>query len=171
MKSILIVITSFLLLTSCSSNNGVTLKAKNIAFKEYIASNNIESVKRVSRFRFHGWTSLTDEFLILSSSHKRKFLIELSGYCSDIRWAHAIILNRLNTASLNALSDSISTLDAPKINCRIKTIYPLTQEQLVDIRAIDNPKEEDVSDEHKVTEEEQLSNETSNENSNSMPNT
>lgn len=159
MKSILITLATIVLLASCSSNNGASLKAKNVAFKDYIASNNIESVKRVSRFRFRGWTSLTDEFLILSSSPKRKYLVELSGYCSDIRWAHAIILNRLNTSSLNALSDSISTLESPQIKCRIKTIYPLTQEQLVDIRAIDNPKEEDVNDEHQVTEE-QVPNET-----------
>ncbi|MDG1750450.1 MAG: DUF6491 family protein [Thalassotalea sp.] len=166
MKSILVILTTLILLASCSSNNGMTSQAKNTAFKEYLTNNNIESVKRVSRFRFQGWTSLTDEFLILSSSHKRKFLIELSGFCSDIRWTNAIILNRLNTASLNALSDSISTIETPQINCRIKTIYPLTQEQLVDIRAIDNPKEVDVSDEYQVTEE-QPSNDTSNSSPNS----
>lgn len=153
MKSILFIFTTLVLLTSCSSNNSARLKAKNSAFKDYITNHNIESVKRVSRFRFHGWTSLTDEFLLLSSSHKRKYLVQLSGYCSDIRWTNAIILNRVNTASLNALSDSISTLESPQINCRIKTIYPISQEQLIDIRAIDNPKEVDVSDKHQVTDE------------------
>jgi hypothetical protein len=166
MKAILIILTALILLVSCSSNNSAGLKAKNIAFKDYLTNNNIESVKRVSRFRFRGWTSLTDKFLILSSSHKHKYLVELSGYCSDIRWSHAIILNRFNSASLNALTDSISTVESSQINCRIKTIYPLTQEQLVDIRAIDNPKDTDVSDEHKVTDEQ-----PPNETSNSAPNT
>lgn len=152
MKLILITLTTILLLASCSSNNSAGLKAKNIAFKNYITSNNIESVNRVTRFKFRGWTSLTDEFLILSSSHKHKYLLELSGYCSDIRWTHAIILNRSNTSSLNARSDSISALESPQINCRIQAIYPLTKEQLVDIRAIDNSKEVDVIEEHEVTE-------------------
>lgn len=153
MKAISIILTTLILLASCSSNNSDVLRAKNIAFKDYITSNNIESINRVSRFRFHGWSSLTDEFLILSSSHKRKFLIELSGYCSDIRWTNAIILNRLSTSSLSARSDSISTLESPQINCRIKTIYPLTKEQIADIRAIDTPKKVDSSEEIEVTEE------------------
>lgn len=139
MKLMTVILTIFLFMSACASNNNAIEKAKNAAFKDYVTSQNIEPVNRVSRFRFQGWSSLTNDFLILSSTHKRKFLIELTGYCSDIRWAHAIILNRLNTATLNARSDSISTVEAPNIHCRIQTIYPLTLEQLADIRAIDNP--------------------------------
>ena len=154
MKLLPVILTIFFFMTACSSNNAAIQKAKNTAFKDYVTSQNIESVTRVSRFRFQGWSSLTNEFLILSSSHKRKFLIELAGYCPDIRWAHAIILNRLNTATLNARSDSISTMEAPQISCRIKTIYPLTLEQLADIRAIDNPEKEQTNEESEAAQEE-----------------
>lgn len=141
MKSKLMILSCLLLLVACSANNGAVLKAKNLAFQEYITQNNIESVSKVTSFKFHGWNSLTDEFLIISSSHKRKYLLELTGYCSDIRWAHAIILNRSTNSSLHAKFDSISTPESPNISCNIKKIYPLTKEQLIDIKAIDHPKE------------------------------
>ncbi|MCO4797684.1 MAG: hypothetical protein KC484_00590 [Colwelliaceae bacterium] len=147
MKSILIILSSLLFLAACSTNNGAVLKAKNLAFKEYITQNNIESVSKVTSFKFHGWNSLTDEFLIISSSPKRKYLLELTGYCSDIRWAHAIIINRSTNSSLHAKFDSISTTESPRISCIIKTIYPLTKEQLIDIREIDHPKDKPSSTE------------------------
>ncbi|MDT0604164.1 DUF6491 family protein [Thalassotalea castellviae] len=160
MKLITVILTSVLCMTACTSNNNAIQKAKNVAFHEYVITQKIEPVTRVSRFRFQAWSSLTDEFIILSSSHKRKFLIELAGYCPDLRWTQAIILNRLNTATLNARSDSISTVEAPQIQCRIKTIYPLTVEQLADIRAIDNPKKDQTDEEESVNTQEQTSTET-----------
>ncbi len=128
-------------LVGCSSNTGVTQKEKNQAFRDYLQSEKIHSVKRITAFRFHGWSSLTDDFLLISSSRKRKYLLELSGFCNDMRWVHSIFINRSTSSTLQAKFDSISTVKNPEVKCFIKTIYPLTPEQKANIKAINNPTE------------------------------
>ncbi len=126
------------LINGCTSNGQSVNDKKNQAFADYLINQKINAIDRITSFRFHGWSSLTDDFLIISSSPKRKYLLELSGYCGDIRWAHAIILNRSNSSMLHARFDYISTLQSQQMHCTIKTIYPLTKAQLEDIRAINN---------------------------------
>jgi len=131
-----------MIFTACSSTGGANLAEKNKAFRDYITANNIESVDKVNSFRFHGWSSLTNDFLIISSSPKRKYLVELEGYCSDIRWEHSIMINRSTSSTLHAKFDSISAVKSPKMKCRITSIYPLNKEQVEEIKAINKPQKE-----------------------------
>ncbi|MDO6425413.1 DUF6491 family protein [Thalassotalea sp. 1_MG-2023] len=133
-----------MLLTACA-NRSVNLTQMNTDIRQYITANDMTDVSRVTSFRFHGWNSISDEFLLLNSSPKRKYLIEMSGYCSDIRWAHSIILDRSMDSSLHAKFDSIGVPDQPALNCRIEKIYPITPEQKDAIFAIKNPPEEENS--------------------------
>jgi len=136
-----LLLTGVLLINGCSSNGKSVSDEKNQAFAEYLIAEKINAIDKITSFRFHGWSSLTNDFLIISSSHKRKYLLALSGYCGDIRWAHAIIINRSNNSTLHARFDYISTLESPQMRCAIKSIYPLSKVQLEYIRAIDNPPE------------------------------
>jgi len=136
MKQLISILISLILFNACSSHKGMTIEEKNAALRNYITTSQIESVNKVNSFRFYGWNSLTDDFLILSSSPKRKYLIELSGYCADLRWSNAIIVNRSMNSTLHARFDSISTIRTPQMNCIIKTIYPLSIENINQIEAI-----------------------------------
>ncbi|OKY26645.1 DUF6491 family protein [Thalassotalea sp. PP2-459] len=131
-------------ITACA-NRSTNLTQMNTDIRHYITANDMTAVDRVTSFRFHGWNSISDEFLVLTSSPKRKYLIELLGYCSDIRWAHTIKLERSMDSSLHAKFDSIGIPGQPALNCRIEKIYPITSEQEDVIFAIKNPPEEETS--------------------------
>lgn len=128
MRAIVIVLSVFILLSACSSNS-IGLQKQNENIRSYIASNNLESVNQVNSFRFQGWNSLTDEFMFLSSSPKRNYLIELKGFCDDIRWTHVLRIHRQTATTLHAKFDSVFSLRNPEMNCRIDKIYPVTKEQ------------------------------------------
>ena len=128
-------------LMGCSSNSNVNHSKKNQAFRNFLQAENIEKTKKIVSFNFHGWNSLTDEFLIISSSRKRQYLLELNGFCHEIRWAHSILINRTTSSTLQAKFDSISTIESPEMKCFIKTIYPLTPEQKSAIKAMNKPDE------------------------------
>ncbi|WP_286234284.1 DUF6491 family protein [Thalassotalea sediminis] len=137
----IVIILLLVLLTACANRqDGLALMNKDL--RQYITTNEITDVKRVTSFRFHGWNSISDEFLLLSSTPKRKYLIEMSGYCSDIRWAHTISLQRSMDTVLSAKFDTIGIPNKPALNCRIEKIYPITSEQEDALIAIKNAPEE-----------------------------
>ena len=138
MKFTLLILSSLIFITGCSLNNGLSDKEKNLAFQNYLTINNIENVSKVTTFTFRGWSSLTNDYLILSSSRKRQYLIELAGFCSEISWANTLIINRSTGASLYARFDSVSTPNEPRIKCMIKSIYPITEQQKDEIKSWPN---------------------------------
>ena len=142
MKFTLLILSSLIFITGCSHNNGLSDKEKNLAFQNYLTINNIENVNKVTTFTFRGWSSLTNDYLILSSSRKRQYLIELAGFCSEISWANTLIINRSTGASLYARFDSVSTPNEPRIKCMIKSIYPITEQQKDEIKKLAKPEKE-----------------------------
>ena len=136
MKLKWLTIASLVLVTACSSNAGKNEELRNSAIRDYIATNSIEDVKKVTTFRYSGWSELTNDFLIVSSSPRKQFLVEMTGGCFDLKWANAIILKRSESSSLQVKFDSISTADSPQITCRIDKIYPITGEQEDEIIAL-----------------------------------
>lgn len=142
MKTIMTVLSLLAVLSGCSSNS-ISLQTQNENIRSYIASNNLQHVSRVNSFRFQGWNSLTDEFMFLSSSPKRNYLIELKGFCDDIRWAHVLRIHRQTDATLHAKFDSVFSLRNPQMNCRIDKIYPVTKEQRKAIYQLNEQKPEE----------------------------
>ena len=142
MKSIILILLGLILITGCSHNKGLSDKEKTQAFQNYLTINNIENVSKITTFTFRGWSSLTNEYLMMSSSHKRHYLIELVGFCSEISWTNTLIINRSTNSSLYAGFDSVSTPNEPHIRCMIKKIYPITEEQENEIKNLTKPKEE-----------------------------
>ena len=146
MKFKLLILSSLIFITGCSLNKGLSAEEKNAAFQNYLTMNNLEDVEKVTTFKFRGWHSLTNEYLMLSSSHKRQYLIELSVFCSEISWAHALIINRSSSSSLYARFDSFSTPEEPRIKCMIKSIYPITEKQEDEIKKLGKPDEENSAE-------------------------
>jgi hypothetical protein len=142
MKLKLLILSSLIYITGCSHNKGLSAEEKNQAFENYITINNIDDVNKIKTFKFRGWSSLTNEYLIISSSHKRQYLIALAGFCSEISWASTLIINRSMGSSLHSRIDSVSTPDEPRLKCMIKSIYPLTKKQEGEIKMLTKSAEE-----------------------------
>jgi len=134
MKKLIAIIALLSLTVGCAST-GMGSKDKNIAYGEYVKSENIESIDKIRAFRFSGWQSLTNHFLILSSS-RNKYLIELNQYCQELMFTDAIIVDKGGNSSLNVRFNSISTVDRKYAKCFIKSIYPVTKEQSKVVLAI-----------------------------------
>lgn len=136
MKFKWLTIASLVLVTACSSNAGKNEELRNTAIRDYIAANSIEDVKKVTAFRYSGWSDLTNDFLIVSSSPRKRYLVEMTGGCFDLKWANTIILKRSESSALQVKFDTVSTADSPQITCRIDRIYPITGEQEDEIIAL-----------------------------------
>ncbi len=127
---------SALLLTSCSSIDEQADKKPPI-YQNYIAEHKLEALDKISSFRFHGWRSLDNHYLIISTSFNRPFLIQLNSYCAELRFANTIAINK-SGSSLHAKFDSIQvarldTRHPIREKCIIKSIYKLTKEQAKEI--------------------------------------
>ena len=140
MKHLIFSICIVIILSACAHQTGTNFKKKNQQIRQFITEQKIDSQDRINSFRFHGWNNITNTFLIISTSPKRKFLIELMGLCSDVYWAQTIMINRALSGTLQTKIDNISTLESPNQSCRIKHIYPVSKEQLTRIKAIKNTK-------------------------------
>lgn len=120
-------------LFSCSHTSGLSSEQLNSAYRQYITEQSLESKDKVNSFRFYGWQTLTNDFLILSSSPQKKYLVEVNGFCDELKFAQALILNRSTAMSLQTRFDSIATPRMPNLKCFIKTIYPIDKAQAKEI--------------------------------------
>jgi len=143
-KYIIAMIASAVLLGGCATNTGLSNKEKDVVYGEYIQEQKLESLKKIHTFRFHGWQSLTNDYLILSTSPKKKYLVEVKGYCPDLSFAQGILINQAMSSTLTTKFDSISVLGSNSvggynIKCYIKSIHKVSKEQAKEIAAIGKP--------------------------------
>lgn len=117
----------FILLSSCKNipKNNDRFKV----FDNYITSNNLKSVDRITSFKFQGWNSLDNSHLILSSSFSKNYLVRLSQYCNDLTFSNQILIDQKQSHSLSTYFDSIIIPSNHSYKCRIKNIYAISKEQ------------------------------------------
>ena len=125
-------------LIACTNTQGLSTEQLNQAYRVYIVNQSLENKNKVNFFRFHGWQALTNDFIIISSSPKKKYLVEVNGFCDELRFAQALILNRSIAMSLQTRFDSIATPRMPNIKCFIKAIYPIDKTQAKEISSLDD---------------------------------
>jgi|GEM_PF-600744 len=134
------------LLSGCASKSTLSFDEKNQAYGDYIATNKLESLKRIKSFRLHGWQALTNDYLILSTSHRKKYLVEVTGFCPDLAHAQTIMINKSSSSILSTRFDSISVLNggvgSHQIKCHIKTIHQIDKAQAKEIAAIGKQRSE-----------------------------
>jgi len=128
MKNILVLTLVSTLILGCSSTS-MTLNEKDTAYSKYIAEENFSSKEKVNGFKFSGWKSLSDNYLIITAVHKKDYLIETKGRCYDLHNSEGIKLNRSSNMAIYKLGDSISPLGITTEKCFIKSIYPITNIQ------------------------------------------
>ena len=129
MRKSIFLLLSVLLITSCSS---VDTRKQAPIYQQYITENKLEAVEKITTFRFHGWRSLDNYFLIVSTSMAKPYLIELNSYCLDLRTANAIVINNSGSI-LQTKFDSVSAASYPNQKCYIKSIYKVTKNQADEI--------------------------------------
>ena len=137
---------SLSLLFGCVST-GMTDAEKTVAYESFIEQNKLEKVRRITAFRLHGWRYLNRDYIILSSSIRKPFLVEINGPCYELSYSHTIGIHR-NGSSLNEKFDWVFSPSQPDIRCRIQSIYKLDKDQADELSAIGKKiKEQDQSEE------------------------
>ncbi len=118
-------------------------------YTQYIKDKKLESQKKITSFNFHGWRSLDNEYLILSTRFNKPYLIDLVGYCSDLRFTQTIAVHN-SGSTLHAKFDSISVPDSHQnsghlIKCRIDSIYRITKKQADELSRLKSKKKTEES--------------------------
>jgi len=135
------------LFTGCASAPSMSYGEKNLAYASYITDNKLASLKKINTFRMYGWQSLTNDYLIISTSPKKKFLVEVNGFCPDLAHAQTIAFNQSMSSSLSTRFDSISVLGGNvgdhMLKCHIQTIHQIDKAQAKEISAIGKPIEKE----------------------------
>ena len=134
---VLKIIVSSLVLTfivGCSTT-GSQQEEQEAKVNQYIADNNLQSVERITTFRFYSWSQLTDYHLIISTAISKPYLIELKARCHDLRFAQSIKVNQ-SGSSLHANFDSVKAVGSSFPDCFIKSIYPLSKDQAEELRSM-----------------------------------
>lgn len=131
------------LLSACASQkNTLTKEQRAVAYTEYIAEQKLEQLDKIRSFRLHGWSSLGDKHLIISTSLNRPYLITLRRKCHNLDYSQAIKVHN-NSGMLQAKFDYITPLDGVEINCYIESIHKLTRDQKKAMLAIGKPVDEE----------------------------
>ena len=126
-KRITLYITLAIISVSCTTYT-MTKEERTQAYAEYIKAENLESIKKITAFRFDGWSPLEGKHLIISTTFNKPYLITLKSRCPELRYANAIQIH--NTGSiLQTKLDSISVPGEMGIRCYIETIHVLDREQ------------------------------------------
>ena len=125
-KTTLIVLVSLLVMAACSSNKP---KVPRDSYHNFIASEKLKKVSKITQFRMTRWQSLDHQFFIINASRKRNYLIEVMGYCPDLKYGHTLRLIQSMSSSLQSKFDSVVVDSDPNQKCTIKNIYPLSVEQ------------------------------------------
>ena len=133
MKNLLAITLTSILLLGCTSTS-MSLKEKNNIYSKYVLDENLSNKDKVEGFKFSGWKSLSDNYLIITAFHKKDYLIETKGRCINLNDSHGIKLNRSSNWAIYKLGDSISPVGVSPASeitdkCFIKSIYPITTGQ------------------------------------------
>lgn len=116
------------LTAGCASSSTMSYAEKTDAYDQFIESEKLESLKRITAFRLDSWSSLADQHMIIRTNFNRPYLLTFYKNCYDLRFAQALIVNQTGS-SLDAKFDSITIPDSMHQRCYIKSIYKLTKEQ------------------------------------------
>jgi hypothetical protein len=130
------IVASFI--TGCSSTPVHTFKDRDESYKSYIETENLLSQDKIRTFKFSGWQALSNQYLIITSSPRNKYLVEVNSYCSSLYHAQSIALHQGMSSSLSTRFDSISVPKSKGNKCFIKSIYKVTKAQVKDISALKN---------------------------------
>lgn len=121
-----VVLVFTVVLSGCAGNKA---KDARVNYKNFIAQEELETINRITQFRMTHWQSLDDRFFILNASRNRNYLIEVMGFCPDLRYGHTLRLDQSMSSSLQSKFDSVIVDSDPNQKCTIKNMYRLNKNQ------------------------------------------
>lgn len=124
-QTVLFYLAAVLFLSGCASTE---TEKQAPDYEQYIASQQLEQLERITSFRFHDWRSLDDEHLIISTSFSKPYLVTLKRRCVDLADSHVIGIDNRGSV-LVAGFDAVYVMSRPDNKCQIKSIHALTREQ------------------------------------------
>lgn len=83
-----------------------------------------------------GWTPLDNRHLIISSTHRKSYLLTLINYCQDLTTTTGIIPHQTLSNTLDTKFDSIIVLSQRHLKCRIDSIHALDKIQHNELTAL-----------------------------------
>lgn len=128
MKRIILFVISAMILAGCAANS-LSYAEKTSVIEGFITSEKLEHRNSVSAFNIDGWTSLSDQYLIIRTSGFKAHLVKLMTRCQDISFAPRVLIQTRFSNSLSAGFDSVYSPDNQNFKCIINKIYPLSREQ------------------------------------------
>lgn len=112
-------------LTACASGSRMG-DAERLAMLRAHAGEPVGSIMHPGRFT--GWSAVGNSALVLQPSPNRAFLLDLSGPCQDLSFAHAIQVSS-RSGAIASRFDSITPVgpgtSSIRIRCHIHSIRPL----------------------------------------------
>ena len=124
---IALIVTLLILLSGCATS-GMSRLEREQAYDDFIVSEKLEELNRITTFRFTGWNDLSDRHLILHVGVNRYYLVTLRNYCFDLDNSISIRFNNTG-ATLRSKFDSITVPSDPHMRCFIETIHEISKEQ------------------------------------------
>jgi hypothetical protein len=128
MKTTVIMLAVLLLLNGCTSSNSKFNNRFDI-YDSYIIQNNLISKSQIYSFKLEGWNPLDNFHLILTSAHKKYYLITLKNYCNDLTIKPQIYFDQAIDNRLSTHFDSIIVPSELGIKCALKSIHVLNKKQ------------------------------------------
>lgn len=135
MKNLLTVAFISASLLGCASTATMSSKDRNALYAQYVAGENLSSKDKITSFKYDGWKSLSDNYLIITTIQKDDYLIETKGKCVNLNDSIGIKLNRSSNSSLDKFGDTITPITSSSeeyitTNCNIKSIFPVSDDQV-----------------------------------------
>jgi hypothetical protein len=152
MKNSILLALTLIALAGCASQR-LSDGEKSIIIENFIASEKLETRSTISAFNMDSWTSLSDQYLILSTSPFRPYLLKLAMRCHNLNFSPTLIIDSAIPNSLTSGFDAIYTPDDQAFKCNISRIYPLSKEQNKALISAVNPVAKDKPIEKPATTE------------------
>lgn len=125
-----------LALSACASSGERMSNADRLTLLRAHAGEPVNSIRHPGRFA--GWSSVGNSALVLRPRTNQAFLLELSGPCPDLSFAHAIRVSS-RSGTIASRFDSITPVgpgtSSIRIRCHIRSIQPLDMAALRQTKA------------------------------------
>lgn len=126
-------------LSGCTTIDTLTDDQKNVAYTQYIIDKKLESIEHIRSFNFKGWSPLTNDYLVLSSTLNKRYLIKLNSHCYDLDGTNTITTTQSMIGRLSANRDAILVLNGFHKTCNIQSIYPIKKSAVKTLQSIGKP--------------------------------
>lgn len=111
---------------------------------DFVKSQQLESIKRITTFKLDSWYPLGEQNLILRTSPSRSYLLTLRGRCPDLDFAQALATDQSISSQLDAKFDAVFVPGKFHVRCPIDSIYPISKEQYKALTSWKSGKQEEA---------------------------